>query len=95
MRMHEQLLTAAGEHARKPFGATSTAPALAAATALLGTLALWSLANAPPGETPRGGRGRDLAPAAAAGGGKPPVLQALRCQTSGHGMGVLAACLGP
>lgn len=49
MRMHEQLLTAAGEHARKPFGATSTAPALAAATALLGTLALWSLANAPPG----------------------------------------------
>ncbi|PRW60910.1 hypothetical protein C2E21_0018 [Chlorella sorokiniana] len=47
MRMHEQLLTAAGDLHRKPCP-TST-PALAAATALLGTLALWSLACAPPG----------------------------------------------
>lgn len=53
MLVHEQLLTAAGKQACKPFGATSSAPALTAATALLCTLALWSLAYAPPGETLR------------------------------------------
>lgn len=62
MLVHEQLLTAAGKQACKPFGATSSAPALAAATALLCTVALWSLAYAPPGETLREVARGDLAP---------------------------------
>ncbi len=62
MLVHEQLLTAAGKQACKPFGATSSAPALTAATALLCTLALWSLAYAPPGETLREVARGDLAP---------------------------------